>query len=164
MKALIRNENETVRETDGIDGIDWTTGAPLTNPAWCGGPYAICEDCPVSDPDPADFDITTIEVPDTAAPAEEDGTAEVPTIPRRQAVLNTDRYNARLAREAQEPAQGNEAPQAEEVPAEVPAEPVEAESDAPAEDPEPPADDGDETVTINGVVYTKAQLRALMGE
>ena len=41
MKALIRNEGETVRECDGISGIDWNTGAPLTNEAWCGGPYTL---------------------------------------------------------------------------------------------------------------------------
>lgn len=157
MKALIRHPGETVLEP--FEGIDWTTGAPLTNPAWCGGPYALAQDAP-PDAVPSDFDITEVE--EIIAEATEDQPAEVVT--RHQAILNTDRYNARLAGEAQEPAQGNEAPQVEEVPAEVPAEPAEAESDAPAEDPEPPADDGDETVTINGVVYTKAQLRALMGE
>ena len=41
MKALIRNEGETVTEADGIEGIDWSTGAPLTNVAWCGGPYVL---------------------------------------------------------------------------------------------------------------------------
>ncbi len=44
MKALIRNKRETVLETTGIDGIDWTTGAPLTNPDWCGGPYKLIND------------------------------------------------------------------------------------------------------------------------
>lgn len=44
MKALIRNEGETVLEEDLIDGIDWKTGAPLTNPDWCGGPYNLVED------------------------------------------------------------------------------------------------------------------------
>lgn len=43
MKALIRNQNETVTETGGIVGIDWDTGAPLTNPAWAGGPYRLVE-------------------------------------------------------------------------------------------------------------------------
>ena len=43
MKALIRHEGETVLETAGIDGIDWTTGAPLTNEAWCGGPYRLVQ-------------------------------------------------------------------------------------------------------------------------
>ena len=41
MRALIRNEGETVTENDGIAGIDWDTGAPLTNPAWAGGPYRL---------------------------------------------------------------------------------------------------------------------------
>lgn len=44
MKALIRNDRETILETDGIEGIDWRTGAPLTNPSWCGGPYRLIED------------------------------------------------------------------------------------------------------------------------
>jgi len=44
MKALIRNEGETVTENDGIVGIDWETGAPLTNKAWCGGPYLLMRD------------------------------------------------------------------------------------------------------------------------
>lgn len=43
MKALIRNTGETVMETDTIDGIDWTTGAPLTNPFWVGGPYTLVQ-------------------------------------------------------------------------------------------------------------------------
>lgn len=43
MKALTRNNGETVRETDGIEGIDWKTGAPLTNPEWCGGPYTLVD-------------------------------------------------------------------------------------------------------------------------
>ena len=43
MKALIRNEGETVTERDGIVGIDWNTGAPLTNAAWCGGPYTLVQ-------------------------------------------------------------------------------------------------------------------------
>ena len=41
MKALIRDEGETVTENDGIVGIDWNSGAPLTNPAWAGGPYQL---------------------------------------------------------------------------------------------------------------------------
>ena len=43
MKALIRNEGETVTEADGIPGIDWNTGMPLTNPVWAGGPYQLVE-------------------------------------------------------------------------------------------------------------------------
>lgn len=44
MKALVRNEGETVLETDNIQGIDWETGAPLTNETWCGGPYKLIID------------------------------------------------------------------------------------------------------------------------
>lgn len=133
MKALIRNEGETVRETDNIDGIDWTTGAPLTNPAWAGGPYALAQDAP-ADSIPSDFDITTIEVPDTNAPAEEDGTAEVPTITRLVAVFNTARYEAR---KAQDGAEYQPAP-------EMPADGADGASE------EPPA-----TIIIDGVEYTR---------
>lgn len=43
MKALIRHKNETILESMGIMGIDWKTGAPLTNSDWCGGPYTLVE-------------------------------------------------------------------------------------------------------------------------
>ena len=43
MRALIRNPGETVTENDGIVGIDWDTGAPLTNDSWSGGPYVLVE-------------------------------------------------------------------------------------------------------------------------
>lgn len=44
MKALIRNEDEIVKESDGIVGIDWATGYPLTAPEWEGGrPYKLVE-------------------------------------------------------------------------------------------------------------------------
>lgn len=44
MKALIRNPGETVLETYNIPCIDWTTGAPLTNSEWSGGPYVLVND------------------------------------------------------------------------------------------------------------------------
>lgn len=44
MRALIRDEGETVTEKDGLGFIDWKTGAPLTNPDWCGGPYTLIDD------------------------------------------------------------------------------------------------------------------------
>lgn len=43
MRALIRNPGENVTEEDGIAGIDWNTGTPLTNAAWCGGPYHLVQ-------------------------------------------------------------------------------------------------------------------------
>lgn len=54
MKALIRNEGETVTEDMGHSFIDWKTGAPLTNPDWFGGPYILVDDYVPEDPD-ADF-------------------------------------------------------------------------------------------------------------
>ena len=44
MKALIRDEGETITQDMKVGGINWDTGAPLTNTAWCGGPYALIED------------------------------------------------------------------------------------------------------------------------
>lgn len=43
MRALIRNEGETVVQDMGLTFIDWDTGAPLTNPDWFGGPYVLIE-------------------------------------------------------------------------------------------------------------------------
>ena len=97
MKALIRNTGETVLETAGIDGIDWTTGAPLTNPSWAGGAYAICADCP-ADADPSDFDISAQDMPT----GETDDEGNPVTISRKIATLNQERYNARKAQEASE--------------------------------------------------------------
>ena len=94
MKALLRNPGETVTENDGIEGIDWKTGAPLTNPAWAGGPYQLVENY--------------------VAPTED-------------------------------------SPESYEI--------VEAE---PAPEPEPVVEE--DTVVINGVTYTKAQLREMLGE
>ena len=90
MKALIRNTGETVFETDNIEGIDWTTGAPLTNPSWCGGAYALSPYCP-EDAIPEDFDITEVE-----QPIGEDGE----TITRKIAVLNMERYETHRLTEA----------------------------------------------------------------
>lgn len=43
MKALIRNNNEIITEDNGLPGIEWETGMPLTNPYWAGGPYTLVE-------------------------------------------------------------------------------------------------------------------------
>ena len=50
MKALIREEGETVTEDMGIPGIDWVTGYPLTAPGWAGGPYTLVNDYDPEDP------------------------------------------------------------------------------------------------------------------
>ena len=50
MKALLRKKGETVTEADGLVFINWTTGAPLTNPGWSGGPYTLVDDYIPEDP------------------------------------------------------------------------------------------------------------------
>ena len=75
MRALIRNEGETVTQDMGLTFINWDTGAPLTNCGWYGGPYILVNDYvpkdPVSDfvaiPTPASAQDPAVEeaVPDT---------------------------------------------------------------------------------------------------
>ena len=72
MRALIRNPGETVTENDGIVGIDWDTGAPLTNDSWSGGPYVLVENydpsvCEVVGPDEF-FERAGVEHANTPAP------------------------------------------------------------------------------------------------
>ena len=43
MKALIRNEGETITDDMDIPFIDWKAGAPRTDPKWYGGPYKLVE-------------------------------------------------------------------------------------------------------------------------
>ena len=80
MKALIRNEGETVTEADGIEGIDWNTGAPLTNEAWYGGPYALVTNyvAPKSPEEDAAYEVIEPEVEEAApAPEIEDDTVVI---------------------------------------------------------------------------------------
>ena len=84
-------------ETDGIEGIDWNTGAPLTNEAWCGGPYQLVQN----------YVLPKEDEPESYEPVPE--------------------------------------PEPE-----------------PAPEPDPVVEE--ETVVINGVTYTKAQLREMLGE
>jgi len=57
MKALIRNEGETVTENMGIAGIDWETGYPLTNPKWFRGPYTLVQNyVPPVNNEPAQYE------------------------------------------------------------------------------------------------------------
>jgi hypothetical protein len=81
MRALVRQPGELIRETDGIDGIDWTTGEPNTNVHWYGGPYALAEECPPG-ATAEDFDITIM------------GT-------QHRAILNVQRFQQRKAQENQ---------------------------------------------------------------
>ena len=63
MKALIRNEGETVTEDMGHSFIDWNTGAPLTNPEWCGGPYQLVDNY-VEVADGAVYDVAVYSEPE----------------------------------------------------------------------------------------------------
>ena len=57
MKALIRNEGETVTEDMNIPCIDWSTGYPLTNPKWFGGAYTLVQNyVPPKDDEPAQYE------------------------------------------------------------------------------------------------------------
>lgn len=69
MKTLIRNPDETVTEDDGIEGIDWKTGMPLTNPAWSGGPYTLVDNY---DPHMGEENIVQAEQPKTEEKIVED--------------------------------------------------------------------------------------------
>lgn len=50
MKALIRNDGETITEDMGHSFIDWKTGAPLTNHDWFDGSYVLVNDYVRKDP------------------------------------------------------------------------------------------------------------------
>ena len=63
MKALIRNPGETVTEADGIPGIDWDTGMPLTNPVWAGGPYQLVDNY-IEAADGAIYDVAVYPEPE----------------------------------------------------------------------------------------------------
>lgn len=67
MKALIREEGETVTEDMGIPGIDWTTGYPLTASGWAGGPYHLVDNY-VEVADGAVYDVAVYPEPEDDAP------------------------------------------------------------------------------------------------
>ena len=65
MKALIRDEGETVTEDMGHEFIDWDTGYPLTNPKWFGGPYTLVQNyVPPKDDEPAQYEEVIVEDPE----------------------------------------------------------------------------------------------------
>lgn len=82
MKALIRNPDETVTEADGIEGIDWNTGTPLTNEAWCGGPYVLVTNyvAPKSPEEDAVYEVVDVAPGQDAMPAPENPTPEEPIV------------------------------------------------------------------------------------
>lgn len=67
MKALIRNEGETVTEDMGHSFIDWKTGTPLTDPDWFGGPYRLVDNY-VEMADGAIYDVAVYPEPEGDAP------------------------------------------------------------------------------------------------
>ena len=73
MKALIRNEYETITEDMNIPCIDWKTGYPLTNPKWFGGPYTLVQNYvpPVND-EPAQYEEVIVEDPEPVVEENED--------------------------------------------------------------------------------------------
>ena len=72
MKALVRNEGETVTQDMGFTFIDWNTGAPLTNPDWYDGSYILVNDyVPTADEDFAE------EPEIVTAPAESEETVTI---------------------------------------------------------------------------------------
>ena len=95
MRALIRNEGETVTEDMGIAGIDWQTGAPLTDPAWAGGPYTLVQNYvpPVED-EPESYEIIEPE----SAP-EEEPVVEEPVVEEETVVINGVTYTKAQLRE-----------------------------------------------------------------
>ena len=70
MKALIRNEGETVTDCMGVPGINWDTGYPLTASGWAGGPYQLVDNY-VEVTDGAIYDVAVYPEPedDTPVPA-----------------------------------------------------------------------------------------------
>ena len=72
MKALIRNEGETVTEDMNIPCIDWNTGYPLTNAKWFGGPYTLVQNyIPPKDDEPAQYEEIVVEDPEPIAQEED---------------------------------------------------------------------------------------------
>jgi len=62
MKALIREEGETVTEDMKIPGIDWKSGYPLSDPGWSGGRYTLVQNyVPPVDDEPAQYEEVIVE-------------------------------------------------------------------------------------------------------
>ena len=62
MKALIRNKGETITEDMDIPCIDWSTGYPLTDAKWFGGPYTLVQNyVPPKDDEVAQYEEVLVE-------------------------------------------------------------------------------------------------------
>ena len=75
MKALIRHPGETVTEAMHIPGIDWNTGAPLTNPDWAGGPYQLVDNY-IDLADGAIYDVAVYPEPEDEPESSQDPVAD----------------------------------------------------------------------------------------
>lgn len=84
MKALIRNEGETVTEDMGHSFINWRTGAPLTNPNWFGGPYQLVDNY-VEVADGAIYDVAVY--PESEDPADPTPAAALPQDPPADTIV-----------------------------------------------------------------------------
>jgi len=72
MKALIRNEGETVTERSNLTFINWDTGSPLTNSEWAGGPYTLVQNyVPSVNDEPAQYEEVLVEDPEPIPQEEE---------------------------------------------------------------------------------------------
>ena len=90
MKALIRNEGETVTEDMNIPGIDWSTGYPLTCDKWFGGPYKLVQNyvAPVEEGQEETYEEIVVEA--------EPGTEPEPVVEENEddyVVINGVRYS-----------------------------------------------------------------------
>lgn len=97
MKALIRNEGETVTEDQGLTFIDWTTGAPLTNAGWFGGPYVLVANyvAPKSPEEGAAYEVVEpTPAPEDPIPEEAESYIEDDTV-----VINGVRYTKEQLRQ-----------------------------------------------------------------
>ena len=62
MKALVRNEGETITEDMNIPCINWMNGYPLTGEKWFGGPYTLVQNyVPPKDDEPAEYEEVIVE-------------------------------------------------------------------------------------------------------
>lgn len=86
MRALVRNPGETVTEANGIVGIDWNTGAPLTNASWCGGRYTLVDNY-VEEAETVTYDEIVIE-----ETVEEEPEAEEEAEPEATVVIDGKTY------------------------------------------------------------------------
>ena len=88
MKALIRNEGETVTEASGLKFIDWNTGYPLTSEKWFGGPYTLVQNyVPAKGDEPDQYEEVLVE------PAQVEVEEEVVEDENNYVIIDGKRYS-----------------------------------------------------------------------